>query len=191
MMPSYFKIYHCIEVERIKTFTPFYRSLVQVTNHLNEAGVLQVYRENFPNRSELELKCMVRSNYIEAFALMGREVFEHTKVSLEQRCDIVGGDGATVENLLKDQPLNAASRVNILHTTARAAFIGSDAFVKKFQLLLPRFNLLALAAFLEAENLWQDGLTLEFKICYNVGLIEVFENRMRNSCNIYLKSQDP
>jgi hypothetical protein len=90
-------------VARIKIFNPFYMCLVQVTNHLNEAGVLQVYRENFPNRSELELKFMVRSNYIEAFVLMGREVFENTELSLEQRCDIVEGDGATVENALQGQ----------------------------------------------------------------------------------------
>jgi hypothetical protein len=57
-MPSYFKIYHCIEVARLKIFNPFYRCLVQVTNPLNVAGVLQVYRENFSNRSELVLKFM-------------------------------------------------------------------------------------------------------------------------------------
>ncbi|MEP0920065.1 hypothetical protein NC981_25015 [Leptolyngbya sp. DQ-M1] len=117
-MSRYFKIYHRIEVERIKIFNPFYRTLVLVTNHLNEAGVLQVYRENFPTRSELELKFRVRSNYIEVFALMGREVFENTELSLEQRCDIVEGYGAPGENLLKDQAPNAASPVNILQTTA-------------------------------------------------------------------------
>lgn len=189
----YFKIYHRIEVERIKNFNPFYRGLVQVTNHLNEASVLQVYRENFSNRSVLELKFMVRSNYIEAFALMGREVFETTELSLEQRCAIVEGDGATVENLLEDQAQNADSRVNILQTTAtaRAALIGSDAFVKKFQLLLPRFNLSELAAFLEAENLWQDGLTLEFKTCYNVGPIEGFENRYEKQLQYLFKKPGP
>jgi hypothetical protein len=122
---------------------------------------------------------------------MGREVFENTKLSLEQRCGIVEGDGATVENLLKDQAKNADSRVNILQTTARAALIGSAAFVKKFQQLLPRFNLSALDAFLEAENLWQDGLTLEFKTCYNVGLIEGFENRYEKQPQYLFKKPGP
>jgi hypothetical protein len=54
-----------------------------------------------------------------------------------------------------------------------------------------RFNLSELAAFLEAENLWQDWLTLEFKTCYNVGLTEGFENRYEKQLQYLFKKPGP